>query len=182
VSAAYLDEKRLVERVLAGDDRAARALYDAHVARVYRVCYRVAGGDPELAREFTQEAFVRAFGRLDRFRHGSALATWLHAVAFSVAASGIRRLRRRREVEEAVAAEDVAETHDPPVEPALRVRLATALAALPESYRRVFTLYHVDGYTHGEIGRLLQVPAGTSKARLSRARAQLREELAEFAC
>jgi RNA polymerase sigma-70 factor, ECF subfamily len=182
LGAAYGAEQRLVERILGGDERAARAFYDAHVTRVYRVCYRVAGGDAELAREFTQEAFIRAFDRLGAFRHGSALSTWLHAVAFSVAASGIRRLRRRREVESAAAVDTPPGTVPAPMERDLRTRLAAALDALPETHRVVFTLYHRDGYTHQEIGSLLNVPTGTSKARLSRARARLREELAEYAC
>jgi RNA polymerase sigma-70 factor, ECF subfamily len=148
---------------------------------VYRVCHRVAGGDAELAREFTQETFIRAFQRLGAFGHRSALGTWLHAIAFTVSATGVRRLRRRREVEQVAADEGTVVTLPTEAEPALRNRLRAALERLPEASRRIFTMYHVDGYTHREIGELLDMPAGTSKARLSRARAQLRTELAEFA-
>jgi hypothetical protein len=67
--------------VLAGDGRAERALYDAHVDRVYRLCYRLASGDEPRAQDFTQETFVRAFDRLAEFRGDAALATWLHGSA-----------------------------------------------------------------------------------------------------
>ena len=59
-----MDEKLLIRRVLAGDASAERELYDQHVDRVYRLCYRMANGDADLAQDFTQESFVRAFDRL----------------------------------------------------------------------------------------------------------------------
>ena len=66
-------------------------------------------------------------------------------------------------------------------EPDLKKRLRSAIDGLPETHRVVFVMFDVEGYTHEEIGEVLQIPTGTSKARLSRARARLREELADFA-
>src|SRR5438034_8940032 len=65
--ASSVDERELIARVRAGDGLAERALYDAHVNRVYRLAYRLAGDD-DLARDFTQETFIRAFDRLPAFR------------------------------------------------------------------------------------------------------------------
>ena len=90
-----MDEGNLIERVRAGDTRAERELYDSHVDRVYRLAYRLAGDD-ELARDFTQETFIRAFERLDSFRGEAALSTWLHSIATSVALNGLRRVKRFR--------------------------------------------------------------------------------------
>lgn len=176
-----LTDRELIERVLAGDGRAERALYDAHVDRVFRLCYRLADGDASRAEDFAQETFVRAFDRLDSFRGESALATWLHSIAVSVALNGMRRVRRWNERE--VALDDVpgAGAADRHADPDLKTKLRRAIAALPEHYRVVFVMYDMEGYTHEEIGAVLNVPAGTSKARLSRARARLREALAEFA-
>ena len=67
-----MDEREVIARVRAGDGAAERALYEAHVDRVYRLAYRMAGDD-ELAREFTQETFIRAFERLASFRGEAAL-------------------------------------------------------------------------------------------------------------
>jgi RNA polymerase sigma-70 factor (ECF subfamily) len=66
-------------------------------------------------------------------------------------------------------------------EPDLKTKLRRAIAQLPEHYRVVFVMYDMEGYTHDEIGAALDMPTGTSKARLSRARSKLREALAEFA-
>jgi RNA polymerase sigma-70 factor (ECF subfamily) len=176
-----LSDRELIQAVLAGDGRAERALYDAHVDRVFRLCYRLANGDEARAQDFTQETFVRAFSRLAQFRGASALATWLHSIAVSVSLNGMRRVKRWQEREAAL--DDVAELGSEPrrAEPDLRTKLGSAIAQLPEHYRVVFVMYDMEGYTHDEIGAALDMPAGTSKARLSRARARLREALAEFA-
>jgi RNA polymerase sigma-70 factor (ECF subfamily) len=176
-----VDEADLIRCFLAGEPGADRALYDAHVDRVYRLAYRLADGDADLAQDFTQEAFVRAFDRLGDFRGQAALATWLHAITVSVALNGMRRVRRWRERETDL--DGVPEPGATPreAEPDLKARLRGAIRRLPEKYRVVFLMYDVEGYTHEEIGAALDMPSGTSKARLSRARAKLREELAEFA-
>lgn len=176
-----MSDTELIQAVLAGDGRAERALYDAHVDRVFRLCYRLANGDEARAQDFTQETFVRAFSRLSGFRGASALGTWLHSIAVSVSLNGMRQVRRRNERETAL--DDAPETGALPrqAEPDLKTKLRRAIAQLPEHYRVVFVMYDMEGYTHDEIGAALDMPAGTSKARLSRARAKLREALAEFA-
>lgn len=173
-------EQALVERVLAGDAGAERELYDQHVDRVYRLAWRLADGDGELARDFTQEAFVRAFDRLSTFRGDSAFGTWIHRITVTVALNGMRRVKRRRERETVLSDRLPAGGHDR-VDPDLRERLLTAVARLPEKYRVVFLMFDVEGYSHDEIAATLKMPTGTSKARLSRARARLRKELAEYA-
>jgi RNA polymerase sigma-70 factor (ECF subfamily) len=176
-----LTDSQLIPAVLAGDPRAERALYDTHVDRVFRLCFRIANGDEDRAREFTQETFVRAFEKLPEFRRESALSTWLHSIAVSVALNGMRKVKRWHERETAL--DDAPQVASPErhAEPDLKQRLRAAVAELPEHYRVVFVMYDMEGYTHDEIAEVLQLPAGTSKARLSRARAKLRESLAEFA-
>lgn len=174
------EDGALVGRVLAGDAAAERELYERHVDRVYRLAWRLADGDAELARDFTQEAFVRAFDRLPGFRGDAAFSTWIHAITVSVSLNGMRRVRQRRE-REARLSEAAAVGAPAPVEPDLRSRLRAAVARLPEKYRVVFLMFDVEGFTHDEISAMLKMPAGTSKARLSRARARLRTELAAFA-
>jgi len=159
-----VDERELIARVRAGDGAAERALYDAHVDRVYRLAYRLAGDD-ELAREFTQDTFVRAFERLAAFRGEAKLSTWLHAIATSVV------------LNEAAATSSGGRA----AEPDLKRRLAQAIDGLAAGYRMVFLMHDVEGYTHEEIGATLGIETGTSKAQLSRARAKLRDALADFA-
>ena len=80
-------------------------------------------------------------------------------------------------LEEAVSVGQTARQADPD----LRDRLYRSIDALPEGYRTVFVLHDVEGYTHEEIGRMLGIQSGTSKAQLFRARGRLRESLADFA-
>ncbi len=169
-----------MERALEGDEAAARTLYDENVDRVYRLAYRMSG-DEDLAREFTQESFVRAFQRLHQFRGQAALGTWLHAITVSVTLNGLRKVKRHRSREVELDAAAPGQTRPVAVEPDLKQRLHQAIDGLPEIYRMVFVMHDVEGYTHEEIGETLDVAAGTSKARLFRARRILREELSEFA-
>jgi RNA polymerase sigma-70 factor (ECF subfamily) len=174
-------ERQLIDRVLGGDRVAEREFYDRHVDRVYRLAYRLADSDPDLARDFTQDVFIRAFDRLSDFRGEARISTWLHSITVSVGLNGMRKVRRwrMREAElTEVTARGAAVTQ---AEPGMRSRLRAAIRKLPEKYRLVFVMYDVEGYTHEEIGATLGMPTGTSKARLSRARAKLRAELAEYA-
>ena len=178
-----VDERLLLQRARDGDAAAERALYDAHVDRVYRLAYRMSGRD-DLAQDFTQDAFIRAFGRLGDFRGDSSFGTWLHTIATSVILNGLRRAKRfdGREAEydeETLGPQGVA--HARQAEPDLKLRLHAAIAALPDGYRTVFVMHDVEGYTHEEIGAAMGIASGTSKAQLFRARQKLRTALADFA-
>jgi RNA polymerase sigma-70 factor (ECF subfamily) len=175
-----VDDRILIARALAGDPSAERALYDAHVDRVYRLAYRLAG-DSDRAQDYTQETFIRGFARLGEFRGEAALSTWLCAIAVSVALNGMRRTRRQEARE--VLLDETLTVAAPAreAEPDLKARMAQAIDGLPEGYRRVFLMHDVEGFTHDEIARSLGMQPGTSKARLYRARAKLRTALADFA-
>ena len=174
-----MEERELLTRAQAGDPAAERALYDTHVDRVYRLAFRMAG-DAELAREFTQDTFVRAFERLGTFRGDAALSTWLHAIGVSVVLNGLRKVRRlRREVD--IEHAETLGSDRPLGDPVLRRRLDEAIDKLPTGYRTVFLMHDLEGFTHEEIGAALGIEAGTSKAQLFRARARLRERLADLA-
>lgn len=175
-----MDERELIDRVLAGDPSAERALYDAHVDRVFRLVYRMAG-DLDRAQDYTQETFIRAFSRLRDFRGEAKLATWLGSIAISITLNGLRKVRRLAQREIGLDDATRATRSVVEAEPDLRTRLSQAIDALPEGYRAVFLMHDVEGYTHEEIGASLGVHPGTSKAQLFRARARLREALADFA-
>ena len=175
-----MDQRQLIERVLEGDPVAEREMYDAHVDRVYRLTYRMTG-DEDLAQEFTQETFIRAFDRLKQFRGDAALSTWLHSIAVSVVYNGMRKIKRLKERH--VDLEETTGLGNAPVgaDPDLKKRLAEAIDRLPWGYRTVFVMHDIEGYKHDEIAAVLGVKTGTSKAQLSRARSKLREALADFA-
>ncbi len=179
-SAYQVSEPDLIARVLAGDRIAARELYDAHAPRVFRLAFRLTG-DADLAREFTQDTFVRAFAQLAKFRGDSALSTWLHRITVTVVANAMRKVKRFRERET-----DLEDVHPfgsdgPGVDPVLRERLHRAIDDLPEIYRTTLIMHDIEGYTHTEIAEVLGVAEGTCKSRLSQARAQLRAALRDLA-
>jgi RNA polymerase sigma-70 factor, ECF subfamily len=172
------DESRLIEGAVAGDRQAARALYDAHAPVIYRLAFRIVG--PDLAEECMQDAFVRAFQRLPLFRRESALRTWLHTITVSVGLNIRRREKRRSRHVSLDVAPDIA-SEIPESDPLLHARINGAIDALPDELRTVVVLHLIQGHSHPEIAEMLDIPEGTSKARLSRARARLREELAGLA-
>jgi RNA polymerase sigma-70 factor (ECF subfamily) len=178
-AAGALDEPMMIERVLAGDAKAGRELYDAHAPRVYRLVFRLAG-DPDLARELTQETFVRAFSRLGDFRGDAALSTWIHRIAVSVALNGMRKVKRFRAREAPIEQAESIGVRQGEIDPDLREQLGRAIDALPETLRVTLVMHDVEGYTHGEIAAALEIPEGTCKTRLSAARARVRLALAPF--
>jgi RNA polymerase sigma-70 factor (ECF subfamily) len=174
------DQRALIERARRGDASAHRALYDAHVERIYRLTSRLTGLE-HLARELTQDTFVRAFASIDGFRGDSAFGTWLHTIAVSVSLNELKR-RKRESAREAPLEDALTMSLSAPYsDPILRERLMTAVNALPEGCRTVFMMHDAEGFTHDEIATALGVTPGTSKAQLSRGRAKLRIALAEFA-
>jgi len=175
-----VDQQELIAKVLAGDPEAERHLYDANVDRVYRLAYRMTG-DADLAADYTQETFIRAFSRLAGFRGEAALSTWITSISISVIYNGQRKVKRLRQRETDLDDAAPVPTANRAADPDLKERLASAVDALPEGYRTVFVMHDVEGYTHQEIGDALGIQEGTSKAQLSRARAKLRDALAAFA-
>ena len=173
-----MNETQLIARVIAGDRLAGRALYDTHAPRVYSLAYRLSG-DADKAREFTQDAFIRAFSRLSQFRGDAAFSTWLHRIVVTVVSNARRsevRLGREVTLDEA----NLIEVTAPEADPDLKESIARAVDNLSDAYRTTLIMHDIEGYTHAEIASILGVPEGTCKSRLSAARAQLREDLAAF--
>ena len=168
-----------VALAIAGDARAFERLYHAHVDRIFALCARMTG-DRVAAEELTQDVFVRAWEKLRLFRGDSAFGTWLHRVAVNVVLSARATSRRLAATNAADAADDeesrAAWSPQAPT-PGDMADVDVAIARLPRGARRVFVLHDVEGYRHDEIGEMLGITAGGSKAQLHRARHLLREAL-----
>lgn len=165
------DERAAVDRARSGDVAAFERLYRAHAPRVYALCLRLSGS-ASAADDFAQEAFVRAWRSLPRFRGESAFSTWVHRIAVNVVL-GHRRSRAFWTGTESEPPDIAA----PSVRPGLKMDLEGAIAGLPPGARTVFVLHDVEGYRHEEIASLAGIAVGTSKAHLHRARRLLREAL-----
>jgi RNA polymerase sigma-70 factor (ECF subfamily) len=171
-----LDESRLISRVRAGDATAESELYERNVDRIYRLAYRMTG-DETMAEDCTQETFIRAFDRLAGFREQAAFSTWLHSIAVSVVINSLRKVKRLRSRETELENASPTATVTAAVDGALKIALHRAIDALAEGLRLVFLMHDVEGYKHEEIAAVLDLPVGTSKSRLARARAELRSAL-----
>ena len=167
-----------VDKARNGDRHAFEKLYRSHCGRIYALCWRMCGGDASLAEDMVQEAFVRAWNKLDLFRGESKFGTWLHRLAVNVVLSD-RRIRVKRVRREQELGEDVERTlvGDRDVFAGLRKDLEAAISGLPERARTVLVLYDIEGYQHQEIAEMTGMAVGSSKAQLHRARKLVREIL-----
>lgn len=156
------------------DVRAFEALYRLHVDRVYGLCLRMTGNRAE-AEDCTQEAFIQAWNKLERFRGDSAFSTWLHRIAVNAVLGRMRKSKREHD-----RIREASEIEPPPTitgDSGELEDLAAAIDRLPEGARHVFVLHAVYGYSHEETGGMLGIAPGTSKAQVHRARRLLAQQL-----
>jgi RNA polymerase sigma factor (sigma-70 family) len=170
----------LVRAAAAGDVIAFESLYRQHVRRVHAVVWRLVGGSDARAEELTQEAFVRAWQALSRFRFESAFGTWLHRLAVNTALMDLRARRDSEDMEtDDAMLVDIGSGDSAGVRTALGIDLERAVASLPPRARAVLVLHDVEGWKHEEIATELGMAIGSSKAQLHRARKLLRVRLGD---
>ena len=157
-----------------GDQKAFHALFLLFRDRVYAVCVRMLS-HPQQAEDATQEVFLRVWQQLPGFRGDSQFSTWLHTVATRTAIDVWRKLKRHSGHDDDSALELMAA----PESEVHQRDLDAGIARLPDQARAVFVLFALEGYTHQEIGDLLNIAVGSSKSQYHRARQLLRSWLDE---
>lgn len=167
----------LIDRYLTGDIDAFNELMDAHEDRVFGICLRMMQ-DREAALDATQDTFLTVFRKADRYQAKAAFSTWLYRVAVNTCYDHLRRRKRKR-------ADPLPETHDvadvasgdayEAVE--LRPDIESALADLSPEFRSAVVLVDLQGLSLDQAADTLDVPTGTVKSRLFRARKQLARSL-----
>ena len=169
---AELDD--CVAGAASGDVRAFEQLYKTYLPKVHSLVRRMSGGrDTD---ELTQDVFVRVWQKVGSFRGESAFSTWLHRLAVNVVIERFRQETTRRQ--RLHDGEEIFETLAAPARSDdAGMDFEAAIETLPDGARRVFVLHDIEGYKHHEIGTLLEISAGTSKAQLHRARMMLRRYL-----
>lgn len=173
------DEIELIRQALAGDQSAFESLVIEHQNRLFTAMTHVCGGVHD-AEEVTQEAFIRAFLKLETFQQNSQFFTWLYRIAFNIALSRKRRKRAKISLDQQRedAGNDVVDQGES-VDAALirndQVELVrAALAQLSEQHRVILVLREMDDASYEEIAEILELSIGTVRSRLNRARKQLR--------
>jgi RNA polymerase sigma-70 factor (ECF subfamily) len=165
-------DELLGRRAQKGERYAFEKLVEAHEQRMYTLAARVLGSREDAA-DAVQEALVRAWLALPKFRGDARFSTWLYRITVN-AAHDARAKRRAPPVEEPP---DPVDPRDRFAERELSGELQRALDALDESYRIAVVLYDVLGCSYAEIAELTEVPEGTVKSRIFRGRSELAERL-----
>lgn len=174
-----MDETAALDRLVVDDlEQRFEAFVVSHRERALRLAWRLLGGDDAAAEDVTQDAFVRAYRALDRFREDSRLSTWFYRILVRQAASH-RRWRAVRELWRGDAEDPPDPAAVPEGDPALRRRIADALATLSAGQREAFVLVHLEGLSVRESAALMGRREGTVKSHLHRALRRLRRELAD---
>ncbi|MBW2269684.1 MAG: sigma-70 family RNA polymerase sigma factor [Deltaproteobacteria bacterium] len=184
-------DAEVVQRAREGDHDAFRVLVERYQGRAYGLALRVLR-DEDDARDAVQDAFLKAYGALDRFQGRASFYTWLYRIVMNQCLDRKRRDKSDREVEwndeaastqlpavGALAGGGAPVAQDEVVERGeLRAAIAEAIAELPEDARRTIELREIDGLTYREISEALGIPKGTVMSRLHYARRKLQEALA----
>ena len=190
---AAFDEAALVQQACAGDMNAFSRLVVRYQDRVLNTCWRICGNADD-AQDLAQEAFLKVMEAIRSFRRQSTFYTWLFRVAVNLAL-GHRRQNARQvrlslhhgngeQVVEHQAARLVGRVSNEPESPAGRMaareteqQILAAMDRLDDEHRTVVVLRDIEGFDYAQIAEILDVPVGTVKSRLSRARMELRERL-----
>ncbi|WP_226391297.1 RNA polymerase sigma factor [Penaeicola halotolerans] len=170
----FKDDQQLIEGCLRGDQKAQKHLYDQYSGKLFALCLRYMK-DHDLAQDVLIEGFMRIFEKLEQFKHEGSFEGWMKRLMVNHALMTLRKNRatlmelnwddERSELKEEVLQSDHLEAED----------MLSMVKALPVGYRTVFNLYAIEGYSHKEIGDMLQISENTSKSQLSRARVLLQK-------
>ena len=182
MSDVHDDDTRWVQAVLGGDKDAFGNLVQRYQDRVFNTLVCVLGNRDD-ARDVVQDAFVQAFVKLDSFRGDAKFYTWLYRIAMNLALSHRRRTRPTQSLEAAKENVDEEPVAQQPtaaqdlIERERAEQLQHALLKLNEQHRQILVLRELEGCSYETIGEILELPVGTVRSRLFRARIQLKEQL-----
>jgi RNA polymerase sigma-70 factor (ECF subfamily) len=181
-----IGEKRLLERIRAGDRQACTALIDAHYQPVYWYLLDLSR-DEQWAADLTQDTFARMWTSLDQFRGESSFRTWLFSIARNEFLQGLRQSQRSPKLAEYLDLELVPDSA-PSVEEEcsrqdLEQQVRDQVARLPGKYRDTIALHYFAGMSLRDTAQVTGVPRGTAKSRLNQALAMLSKAInAKEAC
>ena len=184
-AANELSENEAIHLAQEGNSEGFERLYRLHSRRVYSLCLHMSK-DPLEAEDFTQDAFLQAFRKIQSFRGDSLFSTWLHRLTVNIVLMGFRQ-RKRPKISLDEALELNEQSRKPTVEfsrpdPNLnsvidRINLVMAINQLPRGCKKMLLLHDIQGYKHDEISRIVGCSVENSKSQLHRARMRLRRLL-----
>lgn len=175
-----VSDEVLVGRARAGGKEAFGLLVDRHSRMVYNLAFRISGSH-EQAEDIAQEAFLRAYRALAKFEGKSQFSTWLYRIVSNVALNKLERDPSERFAADRI---DPASHHEGPAQTVARrereEQVRRAVLSLPPNYRLVITLHHLQGFSYDEVAETLELPLGTVKTYIFRAKQILKQSLAQL--
>ena len=168
--------RSIIERCRSNDRKAQQALYTIYAPAMYGVCLRYYP-NAEVARDILQDGFIKVFDKIRSFRFQGSFEGWIRRIMVNTALEYHRRKNEGREVE---IDDDFLDGEEMLTLDADYQLLLSIVASLPQQYRLVFNLYAIEGYSHTEIGTLLNISESTSKSNYSRARGILRDKVSQI--
>jgi RNA polymerase sigma-70 factor (ECF subfamily) len=181
------EDSTIIADALAGHDRAYQRLMDKYHDAIFNFIYRMVR-DREQVEDLTQEAFIKAFASLKTFNEEYAFSTWLYKIATNNSIDYIRKKKLQMfSIDKPIESKDSDFTFELPddsyeadrelISGQRAVMLNEAIDQLPEKYRLVIRLRHVEERSYEEIAKMLKLPIGTVKAHIFRARELLYKQL-----
>ncbi|MDX9946639.1 MAG: RNA polymerase sigma factor [Bacteroidales bacterium] len=171
------DIKNIIKGCLAGNRRDQELLYRRHAARLYAVCLQYSGNDDE-ARDILQEGFIKVFDNLIHYKHEGSFEGWMHRIMVNTALEKFRSKHNLFRVDDIDQIQEQDSDPDNDDYSGLEaVDLLDIIRQLPPKYRMVFNLFAIEGYSHKEISKMINISEGTSKSNLSRARMILQKKV-----
>jgi len=177
------DDTALVKRILAGDKGAFRTLIDRYQRLVSHVVFRMVFNNAD-REDICQEVFLKVYENLPTFRFESKLSTWMAKIAYNTSVSHLEKMKAHLYDNVCAENEPLEEIGDKGVRPDrytetrdLSLHLAREIDKLPVSYGTILSLYHLEAMSYSEITQIMQLPEGTVKSYLFRARRLLKKRL-----
>lgn len=169
------NEKQFVAALVRGNRDAQRALYEEYYAPLMSICQRYAGSEDE-AMDLLHESFIKIFKKISRYESGTALLAWMRRITVNTAIDHYRRSKRRR-TEDLEKAYLISSDAPDVIAQFSAKEILMAVQKLPPTYRTIFNLYVIEGYSHREIGEQLEIAESTSRSNLVKARGKLQKVL-----
>jgi len=179
------EDSQLIDEVLGGDAQAFNELVRKYQNRLYNTLVHVSG-DRDAAEDLMQDAFVQAFVMLKTFKGNSAFYTWLYRIAFNLYISRKRRQRKEFSIEQGrvISGTEPMDDGEMPDDRLMRAeqveQVHVALGTLSDEHRSILVLREIEGCCYETIAEILELPGGTVRSRLHRARKLLRDQLHEM--
>lgn len=174
-----MTEQQLIDRCIKGDAKAQKSLYDTYSRKMMGVCMRYCGNDREQAEDLLQDGFIKVFTSIKNYQYKGSFEGWIRRIMVNVSLDWIRGKDILKGAEELEAITSQHENYTA-VDNISAKELMEIIAQLPTGFRTIFNLYAVEGYTHKEIAKQLNITESTSRSQLTRAKQLLQKKLIEF--